>query len=188
MTTEPQLLGLALPKNRQEETRRVENGLTTVLDRRGRHLLVDEEGLFPIGKLNQDEVVVLDTELARDATIAWYRNPTGGRDSMSIAYQDRHGDWRTLRPDFLFFVNTTAGVLPSIIDPHGHHLPDAIWKLHGMARFAERYRDQFHRIEAISRVDGELRALDFTLPEVREKVLQETDAFFAYDRWSSKYV
>lgn len=188
MTTEPQMLGLALPKNRQEETKKLEDGHQTVLDRRGRHLLVDEEGLFPIGKLSPDEVEVLDRELQRDATIAWYRNPTGGRDSMSIAYQDRHGEWRTLRPDFVFFVNTSQGVRPSIVDPHGHHLPDAVWKLHGMARFAEHYGDQFHRIEAISRLNGELRVLDFTLAEVRERVLQETDAYFAYDRWSQAYV
>lgn len=62
---------------------------------------------------------------------------------------------------------------PSIIDPHGHHLADAIWAPHGMARFAEKYRD---------RLNGELRVLDFTLPHVHEKVLQETDAYSAYDR------
>jgi len=187
MTTEPQLLGLATPKNRQEETKRLENGQESVLDRRGRHLLVDEEGLFPIGKLSPDEVEVLDNELAHDSTIAWYRNPTGGRDSMSIAYQDRHGEWRTLRSDFVFFVDTAGGVLPSIVDPHGHHLPDAIWKLHGMARFAEQYGDQLHRIEAISRIDSQLRVLDFTRPDVRKQVLNETDAYFAYDRWSTAY-
>ncbi len=188
MTTEPQLLGLALPKNRQEETKKLENGETIVLDRRPGHLLVDDEGLFPIGKLNPDEIHVLDTEMLRESTLAWYRNPTGGRDSMSIAYQDRHGDWRTLRPDFVFFVDTPGGVMPAIIDPHGHHLPDAIWKLHGMARFADKYGDRFHRIEAISRVNGEMRVIDLTRDEVRRGVLEETDAYLAYDRWSQAYV
>lgn len=84
---------------------------------------------------------------------------------MSIAYRDSHGDWRTLRPDFLFFVDTEDGVRASIVDPHGHWLPDAAWKLHGMARFVEVYGERFHRIEAISRVDGKLRVLDFKLAE-----------------------
>lgn len=68
-----------------------------------------------------------------------------------------------------------------IVDPHGHWLPDAAWKLHGMARFAEVYGDHFHRIEAISRIDGKLRVLDFKLAEVRAKVLDHSDARFAYD-------
>lgn len=106
---------------------------------------------------------------------------------MSIAYQDRHGDWRTLRPDFLFFVDGEDGVRASIVDPHGSWLPDAVWKLHGMARFAEVYGDRFHRIESISRIDGELRVLDFTLSDVRAKVLAESDARFAYDRAGVAY-
>ncbi|MDX2378043.1 hypothetical protein M4I32_14720 [Microbacterium sp. LRZ72] len=106
---------------------------------------------------------------------------------MSIAYRDSHGDWRTLRPDFLFIVDTEDGVRASIVHPHGHWLPDAAWKLHGMARFAEVYGERFHRIEAISRVDGKLRALDFTLAEVRAKVLNEWDARFACDRASVAY-
>ena len=94
---------------------------------------------------------------------------------------------RTLRPDFPFFVDTEAGVRASIVDPHGHWLLDASWKLHGMARFAEVYDDRFHRIESIIRIDGELRVLDFKLADVRAKVLAESDARFAYDRAAVGY-
>lgn len=181
MSTDPQLMSMALPKNRQEETKRRVGVTEELLERRPLHLLSDEEGMFPVGNLNPDEVAVLDTEIGHGDMLAWYRNPTGGRDSMSIAYQDRHGEWRTLRPDFLFFVDTDAGVRASIVDPHGSWLPDAIWKLHGMARFAEVYGGSFHRIESISRIDGELRVIDFKLAEVRAKVLAESDARFAYD-------
>lgn len=187
MSTDPQLISMALPKNRQEETKRVVGESDQLLDRRPLHLLSDASGMFPVGKLNPDELEVLDTEMGRGGALSWYRNPTGGRDSMSIAYQDRHGDWRTLRPDFLFFADSEVGVRASIVDPHGHWLPDAAWKLHGMARFAEIYRDRFHRIESISRIDGELRVLDFTVPDVRTKVLAESDARFAYDRASVAY-
>lgn len=187
MSTDPQLISMALPKNRQEETKRTVGETEHLLERRALHLLADEEGMFPVGKLNPDEIAVLDSETDRGNLLGWYRNPTGGRDSMSIAYQDRHGDWRTLRPDFLFFVDSEEGVRANIVDPHGHWLPDSIWKLHGMARYAEVYGDSFHRIESISRVDGELRVLDFTSAEVRSHVLEESDADFAYRRWSVAY-
>lgn len=187
MSTDPQLISMALPKNRQEETKRVTGDSEQLLERRALHLLADDEGMFPVGKLNPDEIEVLDAEISRGGALAWYRNPTGGRDSMSIAYQDRHGEWRTLRPDFLFFANGEDGVRASIVDPHGHWLPDAAWKLHGMARFAEAYGDQFHRIEAISRIDRKLRVLDLKLADVRAKVLNESDARFAYDRAAVDY-
>lgn len=187
MSTDPQLISMALPKNRQEETRRLVGDIMQMLDQRPLHLLADEEGMFPIGKLNPDEVQVLDTEIQRGDLLAWYRNPTGGRDSMSIAYQDAHGAWRTLRPDFLFFVDGREGAKANIVDPHGSWLPDALPKLRGLARFAEVYGDSFHRIESISRIDGELRVLDMTLPEVRTHVLEAIDADHAYREVSVAY-
>lgn len=187
MSTDPQLISMALPKNRQEETRRVLGDAAQILDQRPLHLLSDEDGMFPVGKLNPDEVQVLDTEIQRGDLLGWYRNPTGGRESMSIAYQDGHGDWRTLRPDFLFFVQASDGVRANIVDPHGSWLPDALPKLRGLARFAEVYGENFHRIESISRVDGQLRVLDLTLPEVRKSVLDAIDADSAYRDFSVAY-
>ncbi|GMA19579.1 DEAD/DEAH box helicase family protein [Arsenicicoccus piscis] len=180
MSTEPQLISMALPRNRQEETKRVVGDAEQLLERRPLHLLADEEGMFPVGKLNPDEIEVLDSEIARGNLLAWYRNPTGGRDSMSLAYQDRHGEWRTLRPDFLFFVDSESGVRANIVDPHGAWLPDALSKLRGMARFAEAYGDRFHRVESISRIDSKLRVLDLKLPAVRATVLAAIDADSAY--------
>ena len=49
------------------------------------------------------------------------------------------------------------------------------------------YGDRFHRIEAISRIDGKLRMLDFKHADVRAKVLNESDARFAYDRAAVAY-
>lgn len=187
MSTDPQLLSMALPKNRQEETKRTVGESTQLLERRPLHLLADEEGMFPVGKLNPDEIEVLDKESGRGNLLGWYRNPTGGRDSMSLAYQDRHGEWRTLRPDFLFFIDGKNGVRANIGDPHGAWLPDALAKLRGMARFAEVYGDNFHRIESISRVDGQPRVLDFTLPDVRAAAREAIDADSVYREKSSAY-
>lgn len=187
MSTDPQLISMALPKNRQEETRRSVGESTQEVEHRPLHLLSDEKGLYPIGKLNPDEVQVLDTEIQRGDLLAWYRNPTGGRDSMSIAYKDSHGSWRTLRPDFLFFVDTPAGVRANIVDPHGAWLPDSLAKLRGMARFAETFSENFLRIESLSRIEGKLRVLDFTRPEVRTSVLDALDADAAYRSASVAY-
>lgn len=187
MSTDPQLVAMAQPKNRQEETKRFVGDVAQMLERRPLHLLSDEEGMFPIGKLNPDEIEVLDTEMARENLLAWYRNPTGGRDSMSLAYQDKHGGWRTLRPDFLFFIDSPEGVQASIVDPHGAWLPDALAKLRGMARFAEAYGDHFHRLESISRVDGKLKVLDFTMPKTCAQVLEAIDADTAYRECSVEY-
>ncbi|MDI6872433.1 MAG: DEAD/DEAH box helicase [Demequina sp.] len=187
MSTAPQLVSMALPKNRQEETKHFVGEVAHLLERRPLHLLSDEEGMFPVGRLNHDEIEVLDTERARGNLLAWYRNPTGGRDSMSLAYQNRHGDWRTLRPDFLFFIDSKKGVQANIVDPHGAWLPDSLPKLRGMARFAEVYANRFHRIESISRIDGKLRVLDFTRPEVRTAALEAISADNTYREFSVRY-
>lgn len=187
MSTDPQLISMALPKNRQEETKRSVGETVQLLERRPLHLLSDAEEMFPVGKLNPDEIEVLDSEIARGDLLAWYRNPTGGRDSLSLAYQDRHGEWRTLRPDFIFFIDTLKGVQANIVDPHGSWLPDALPKLRGMARFAEVYGDSFHRIESISRIDGKLRVLDFTNPQVRKHIVEVIDADTAYREVSVEY-
>lgn len=49
-----------------------------------------------------------------------------------------------------------------------------------MARFAQVYSDQFSRIEAISKVDDELRMLDLKLPELRNAVDDATNASGLY--------
>ena len=75
----------------------------------------------------------------------------------------------------------------NIVDPHGSWLSDALPKLRGLARFAEVYGESFHRIESISRIDGQLRVLDLTLPEVRKVVLDAIDADSAYQELSVAY-
>lgn len=180
MSTEPQIIPIALPRNRMEETARLDSGTRIPVDRRPLHLLSEPDGLFPIGKLNPDEVAVLDRELEHGDMLGWYRNPTGGRDAVGIAYLDRHGSWRTLRPDFVFFTDGADGIEVNLVDPHGAWLPDSLAKLRGMARFAERHGSAFHRIESVSRIDGTLLVLDFTLPEIRALVTDAVDASDVY--------
>ena len=64
----------------------------------------------------------------------------------------------------------------SIIDPHGHHLADALPKLRGLADFAAIHGEHFHRIESVARMtNGVLRVLDVTDPNVRDAIAEYND-------------
>ena len=169
MSREVQASGLKRPRVRAEETED-ENGQK--LETRPGHLMSDPDGMFPIHSLNSWEIHVLDEELRRDGFQAWYRNPArASGDALAVAYQDAPASWRRMFPDFLFFHRSGHEIKASIIDPHGHHLADALAKLRGLARFAEAHVPYFHRIESVARVaNGTLRVLDLTNPTVREAI------------------
>lgn len=176
---DPQPIDIIAPKSRIENTRDAENN---PLPRRARHVLADEEGYFPVGSLNEWELEVLDAELVREDTVAWYRNPSAATaDALQVPYETPT-KWKPMQPDFIVFSTKKDGALgASIIDPHGHHLSDALPKLIGLARFAELYGDRFLRIEAIAKIDKkELRMLDLKDPEMRDAVAKAESATELY--------
>lgn len=87
-----------------------------------------------------------------------------------------------LRPDFVFFDRPSpdAPVRASVVDPHGHWLPDALPKLRGLAAFAAEYGSEFHRIEAVSEVGDQQRVLDMQDERVRAAVEVAVDAESLY--------
>ena len=176
---------LTRPKNTLMETAALaeKDGDPPVpLPTRDRHLLSDEDGNYPVGALNALEVEVLDKEMHRASALAWYRNPSrASQDSLGVAYKDAADTWRTMRPDFVFFDRTGVDVRVSIVDPHGHHLSDALPKLRGLAAFAAEYGTEFHRVEAISKLGDQTRVLDLTDPHVRAAVLAAEDAKALYE-------
>lgn len=186
LSTDPQRMTLTRPKNSLEETMEeseVEGGDPRPMPTADRHLLADEDGRFPIGQLNSPERLVLAQEMARPGAVAWYRNPPrASQDSLGIAYPDKRGDWRTLRPDFVFFDRPAPDgpVRASLVDPHGHWLPDALPKLRGLAAFAAEYGTEFHRIEAVSEVGDQPRVLDMQDERVRAAVEVAEDAETLY--------
>jgi len=179
MSREPQPIGIQLPRTRTEET---EDADGNPVPTRPLHLMSDENGDFPVGSLNEWEIKVLDAEMKDNDFIAWYRNPSrASEDALAIAYRDAQGDWRRMCPDFVFFHGSGDDVKVSIVDPHGHHLADALLKLRGLSEFAATYCDQFHRIEAVARMeDDTLRVLDLTQDTVRTAVEGADDAKSAY--------
>ncbi|BBY56685.1 DEAD/DEAH box helicase family protein [Mycobacterium koreense] len=172
MATEPQLGALRPPRTRVEgfsievEDEFVPAPLAPL------HLMSDGDGQFPLTTLNGWERQIVRTELARSNVKAWYRNPSRPAvDSLGIAYRDdTTANWRSMHPDFVFFNDVAGEIAASIVDPHGHHLDDAAMKLRALAAFADKYGEAFHRIEAITEIDGGMRVLDMQRLEVREAV------------------
>jgi hypothetical protein len=173
---EPRQADLQRPTLRTEP---VEDAAGVRLATCPRHLLADQDGHFPIGGLNEWERTVLESEIGR--CVAWYRNPARAcADSLAIAYRDGQGEWRRLCPDFVFFEEIDGTIRPSIVDPHGTHLGDALPKLRGLAAYAEEHGALFHRIEAVAVTDAGIRVLDLTEQRVRDAVRAADDALALY--------
>ena len=180
LSTEPQDVDLAKPTAWLVPTTARQGDIETPLPRYDRHLLATEDGTFPADP-NDWEAEVLATELGRADCIAWYRNPArSSQDSLAISYTQ--GDKiRTLRPDFIFFTAQPDGsVGASIVDPHSHHLGDAVPKLRALAVYAERHGRHFRRIDAVAKSGNTLRVLDLTEQRVRSAISKTTDAADLY--------
>lgn len=175
MTTDPQRGELGQPRSRMEDYKVLEDDdQVAFAPLVGKHLMSDEDGMFPMSSLNTWERKVVNAELAKPGAAGWYRNPPRPAvDAITVAYRDGQGNWRTMHPDFVFFHETAGEVKASIVDPHGTHLDDAITKLKALAHFAHEFGDEFHRIEALAQVGSTMKVLDMTKPAVREAVLYE---------------
>jgi hypothetical protein len=173
LSTEPQRGSLSRPRSRIEDYQVVDDsGQIHAAELATLHLMADEDGNFPLGKLNDWEVAVVRHEIARPRTVGWYRNPPRATaDSIAITYRDAVGNWRTMHPDFVFFREVEGHLRASIVDPHGHHLDDADLKLKALAEFADRFGDEFDRIEAVTKVGGSMLMLDMQRPTVRDAVV-----------------
>lgn len=172
MATEPQRGYLRPPRTRIEGFSVEEDGHIVSAPLSAKHLMSDEDGMFPLTSLNGWERKVLAAEL-RSGSVAWYRNPARAAvDSLGIAYRDETtGNWRSMHPDFVFFHQVNGALRASIVDPHGTHLDDAGMKLRALAEFARQYGESFWRVEAVAEVDGKIRVIDMQIEPIREAVL-----------------
>lgn len=184
MTTRPQPILLTRPRTGQADTKvRDAAGKDSDLPTQKHHLLCDADGNVP-ANLNDWEKQVLEQEMNAAGFVAWWRNPSrAAKDSLAIAYRDMSsGAFKALRPDFLFFSRRADGTIAAnIVDPHGHHMSDAIPKLRGLADFAESFGSGYGRIEAVAKVGDTLRVLDLTKGLVRKAVRDGADAKSLYE-------
>ncbi|MEX1093417.1 MAG: DEAD/DEAH box helicase family protein [Acidimicrobiia bacterium] len=168
-TTRPEPVDLILRDNLKTATRDTKGSSLPTFDG---HLYADDAGAIPV-TLNKWERTVVETEIARPSFVAWYRNPSRATAAaLRIAYEKDAGDWTSLQPDFLIVSRRDGGSLGvSIVDPHGDHLADAKNKLRALAQYAERFGDQFVRIESITETsDKTLRSLDMKDDAVRSAI------------------
>ncbi|MFT6775664.1 MAG: type III restriction enzyme [Paracoccaceae bacterium] len=63
-----------------------------------------------------------------------------------------------------------GSIVADIVDPHGIHLSDALPKLKGLARYAEKFGKVFRRVDAIAKIGETFRVLDLTEASVRAAV------------------
>lgn len=178
MATEPQRGMLRPPRTRIEGFSVEEDGQIVAAPTVALHLMADEDGLFPLTSLNGWEREIVRAELARPSIRGWYRNPSrAAADSLGIAYRDdTTGNWRSMHPDFVFFHEVQGKIVASILDPHGHHLEDAAMKLRALSAFATTYGDSFHRIEALSQIDGQMKVIDLKAGAARRALAFREDS------------
>lgn len=175
MSTEPQDMELVRPEARFEMTKVRLNNVETLLPIYSKHLLCDTRGDFPV-ELNSWEEKVVETEMKRDGFLFWYRNPQQpGQSSLGIAY--KYGEqYGIVRPDFIFFAKKADGkIVADIVDPHSHHLADALPKLKGMAKYAETYGENYRKFVSVAEANGKLRSLDLKNSEIRNVIFETVD-------------
>ncbi len=172
LAVDPQRGVLGEPRLRMEDYKVVDkSGAVSVAPLLRDHLMADKNGEYPLGGLNPWEIDVVRTEMARTGALAWYRNPPRpALDSVTIAYRDHEGNWRSMHPDFVFFHEVDGSVRASIVDPHGHHLDDATTKLRALADFVERYPKAFHRVEQVTQLGAILRSIPLHMEMARTSV------------------
>lgn len=190
MSADPLPVDLARPSRwLQMTTARKADGTEHPLPRFEKHLLCDDDGLFP-GDFNSWETKVVSDEIKRPETIGWYRNPSrASQDSLGVTYKDG-SEFKIVRPDFIFFAQMPDGaVVADIVDPHGVQFSDALPKLKGLAAYAEENAGVYRRIEVFAEFGGDFRVIDLSEPSTRITVKSATSIKDVYDSISaSDYV
>ncbi len=178
LSPDPLEADLARPTSRMQDTgERRDNGQEFDFARYPKHVLVDQDGLYPEDFKSSWEIEVLDRELQRSETVAWYRNPSfGALDSLAVGYVEAN-EHKLMRPDFIFLADDGTGVVKAhIIDPHGIHLSDALPKLRGLVNYVEEFGILFERVESIAKLeDSSFKKLDLTRQETREAIKASND-------------
>jgi len=168
---DPQDTPIVVPQTELVNSRQIVGETSEPLPLVPKHVLsISETKLTPID-LKELEMRVIEKELAHEDTVAWYRNPSGATGAaLQIPWRDG-SRWRSMHPDFIFFSRMGDGTIkPSIIDPHGSYLSDALGKLEGFVEYAELHESSFKRLEAVDTVDGRDLFLDLKDPAIREAV------------------
>ena len=91
------------------------------------------------------------------------------------------GEYKIVRPDFIFFALQDGKVVADIVDPHGTFLADALPKLKGLAEYAKAHSGSYRRIESVAKASGKLRVLDLTRSEVQQAIKVSTSSNLLFE-------
>lgn len=142
-----------------------------------RHIVQKEDGLCPL-ELNDMEQAIVNTELSKARTVAFYRNPSGSMSAkaFSIPYMSSVGR-KALHPDFIFFVRDAEGtVLPSLVDPHAEFLGDTLAKLKGYVGYLREFPNVFKQVLFVGDMGNkEYRVINLLRDDVQEAILSYTE-------------
>ena len=181
-SNEPQDIDLVKPVKWMVATTVLENDNEMPIEKHANHVMcMESDQLFPEDLKTNWEKHVLSTESNRECFLAWYRNPArGSQESLGISYNE-NDKYSIVRPDFIFFAkNSNGDVCADIVDPHGHHLSDALPKLKGLAQYAKTHAKHYRRIDAVAEVEGTYKVLDLTEQGVRDKIHDAENAKEVY--------
>jgi hypothetical protein len=173
MSADPLDVDLARPNTWLQSTTALEaDGKEVKLPRFERHLLCDVDRLFPEDFKSSWEDKVVLAELERAGSVGWYRNPArASQDSLGVTYVIGN-ETKIARPDFIFFVRRQDGsIVADIVDPHGIQFADALPRMKGLARYAEKNSGIYRRIEAVAKLGDKFRTIDLTEASARAAVL-----------------
>jgi hypothetical protein len=173
MSADPLDVDLARPNTWLQSTTALEaDGKEVKLPRFERHLLCDVDRLFPEDFKSSWEDKVVLAELERAGSVGWYRNPArASQDSLGVTYVIGN-ETKIARPDFIFFARRQDGsIVADIVDPHGIQFADALPRMKGLARYAEKNSGIYRRIEAVAKLGDKFRTIDLTEASARAAVL-----------------
>ncbi len=142
-----------------------------------KHVFVDSSGQFFEDFKSSWEIDLLAEEISEDDVVGWFRNRDRQRTSLRVPYEQK-GRWLPMYPDFIFVREVDGKVVVDILDPHDPTRSDAVPKAKGLARYAEKHRARFGRIQIIAKFEDQLRRLELTNGDVRKaiEVAETSDA------------
>ena len=109
------------------------------------------------------ELAVLAAEQKKETFVGWYRNPTGGPNSIAVPYQEGTKA-RTLYPDFVFVHEVDGEIFLDIVDPHRPDESDTSPKWQGLAAYAAEHSEAVRRVDAVIKEGNNLRFIDLKNP------------------------